>query len=277
VDTGEDSQPAFASSSVLKASAQESIHRPSQPEKPVRQTFRRPLQVVAIAGVGLFLFFLCGSLGVFGTWAGLRGLFPAQDPTVPPTVTATQASSVQDTILNTDNFSDPNSGWPAGQNAQAVFGYQPDGYHILVSGTNNAQWVYTDRVYDNASLHVDATPVTEGVNGYYGLLCRIQDDQNFYYFVIQRNGSYAIGKYKDAEFGSFFPEGWRQSNVINTGSRLQADCTGNLLRLYVNNVMLGEVTDPDFTSGFSGILAATLDDQDFEVRFNNFLITKADQ
>ncbi|HSK65696.1 MAG TPA: serine/threonine-protein kinase [Anaerolineales bacterium] len=277
VDTGEDSQPAFASSSVPKASSQESIHRPSHPGKPVRQASRRPLQVVAIAGVGLFLFFLCGSLGVFGTWAGLRGLFQAQDPTVPPTVTVTQASNVQNTILFADDFSDPNSGWPAGQNAQAVFGYQPDGYRILVSGTNKAQWVYTDRVYDNASLYVDAAPVMEGANGYYGLLCRIQDDQNFYYFVIQRNGSYTIGKYKDAEFSSFFPEGWRQSSVLDTAGRLQADCTGNLLRLYVNNVMLGEVTDPDFTSGFSGILAATLDEQDFEVRFNNFLITKADQ
>jgi hypothetical protein len=38
--------------------------------------------------------------------------------------------------------------------------------------------------------------------------------------------------------------------------------------------MLGEATDPDFTTGYSGVIAATLDDQDFEVRFNNFLITQ---
>jgi hypothetical protein len=227
----------------------------------------------------LFAVLLCGSLGLFGTWAGLQGFFFAQTPTVPPASTETQADNIQDIVLFADDFSDPNSGWPAGQNAQAVYSYQPDGYHIVVNGNSQVQWVYTDRVYDNSSIYVDASPLMEGANGYYGLLCRIQDDQNFYYFVTQRNGSYTIGKYKNSEFRSFFPEGWRQSDVIHAGNqanRLQADCTANSLRLFVNNVLVGEATDTDFTAGFSGILAATLDDQDFEVRFNNFLITKSE-
>jgi hypothetical protein len=40
---------------------------------------------------------------------------------------------------------------------------------------------------------------------------------------------------------------------------------------------VGEATDPDFTSGSSGMLAATLDEQDFEVRFNNFRVTRTVQ
>ena len=33
-----------------------------------------------------------------------------------------------------------------------------------------------------SSIYVDAKPVMEGMNGYYGLLCRIQDDQKFLLF-----------------------------------------------------------------------------------------------
>lgn len=95
--------------------------------------------------------------------------------------------------------------------------------------------------------------------------------------MIQGNGDYTIGKYKNAEFQSLFSEGWRESNAINQGNqinRLKADCAGNTLRLYVNNALLDEVTDTDFTSGFSGLLAASLDSQGFEVLFKNFRITE---
>jgi hypothetical protein len=139
-------------------------------------------------------------------------------------------------------------------------------------------WAKTTRQDDNVIIYADARPVTEGTNGYYGLLCRIQDDQNFYYFVIRNNGDYTIGKYKNAEFLPFFE--WRQSDAVNQGTqtnRLAAECVENTLRLYVNNVMLGEASDADFSSGSSGVIAAALDAQSFEVTFNNFLITKAGQ
>jgi 2-polyprenyl-3-methyl-5-hydroxy-6-metoxy-1,4-benzoquinol methylase len=111
-------------------------------------------------------------------------------------------------------------------------------------------------------------------------LCRIQDDKNFYYFVIRNNGEYTIGKYENAGFQSLLPGGWKQNQAIRSGAqtnRIRADCTSDTLRLYVNNVLLDEVTDTDFSSGFSGILAASLDSQGFEVVFNEFLITEPDQ
>lgn len=123
---------------------------------------------------------------------------------------------------------------------------------------------------------MDTKPITEDKNGYYGLLCRIQDDQSFYFFVIQSNGNYTIGKHKNSEFRLLFSEGWRQSDAIKPGltNRLKADCTASTLRLYVNNALLGEVTDTDFTSGCSGLLAVSIDSQGFDVLFNNFLITE---
>jgi hypothetical protein len=290
VDVDEDSQPADqvsepsspnppAKTLTAQSPSQELIGRPS---RSVKRSTLRPLQLAAIAGVGLVLFLFCGSLGAFGTWAGLRGLFGSQTPTVPPTapptIASTSAVTVQDTTLFSDDFSDPNSGWPAEQNDQGEYSYQPDGYHILVTGNSRTLWAFADGVYGDASTYVDATPLTEGAMNYYGLVCRMQGDKtSFYYFVVRGSGDFTIGKHDNNEFQSFFSEEWRSSDAIHPGTQtnqLTADCSGNTLRFYVNDVMLGEATDPDFTTGFSGIIAATLDDQDFEVRFNNFLITE---
>ncbi|MDQ2693738.1 MAG: hypothetical protein M3Y68_17000, partial [Chloroflexota bacterium] len=106
---------------------------------------------------------------------------------------------------------------------------------------------------------------------------RIRDENNFYYFVIRNNGDYTIGKLKDGEFQPFFAEGWRSGSAIIPGGQVnhvQADCQGNALRLYVNDVLLGEASDSDFISGYSGLVAASLDEQTYEVLFDNFRTTK---
>ncbi len=277
MDMDEDSRSAVRSFNVSerdfsqsRPQSSESINRSSTQTTTPKWSPRRILLIAATAGLGLFLFFLCGSVGVFGTWAkfGLPGLFPNQSQTPSPTPS----------VLFADDFSDPTSGWPTIQNVEGGYGYRPDGYHIFVNEIDAVFWAKTNRDDDNASIYVSAHPITENMNGYYGLLCRIQDDQNFYYFVVQSNGAYTIGKYKNAEFLPFFD--WIQSDVVNQGdqtNRLRADCTGSRLRLYVNNVLLGEATDADFDFGFSGIVAASLDAQGFEVIFSNFLITEPGQ
>jgi hypothetical protein len=193
-------------------------------------------------------------------------------------VAPAQTSNVQDLVLFDDDFSDPNSGWPAEQNDQGTYSYQPDGYHIFVTGNSRTLWAFADGVHDDASTYVDATPLTEGTMNYFGLVCRIQADKaSFYYFVVRGSGDFAIGKYKNNEFQSLLPEQWRPSDAIHQGTQtnqLRVDCSENTLRFYANNIMLGEATDADFTAGYSGLIAATLSDQDFEVRFNNFLVTE---
>lgn len=230
---------------------------------------RGKFQIASVAGVGIFLFIACGAIVLLGAWAGF---FREQNTT--PTNTAT---TTQPTVLFADDFSDPNSGWPTIENAQAKYSYQPDGYHILVYEVNSAPWAKTGRQDDNASIFVDAAPVGNS-NGFYGLLCRIQDNQSFYYFVVQNTGEYAIGKFDNGVIQPLTE--WSANNALRQGNqtnRLRADCFGNTLRFYANDVLLGTVSDADFTSGYSGLIANALDAQGFEVVFNNFQITEPNQ
>lgn len=244
-----------------------------QPSKqmPTSNPSRGKLQTATAASLGLALITACGAIVLLGAWAGLwlPGFFQNQTPTV--------AGNTQPITLLFDDFTDSKSGWPTIQNSQAKYSYQSDGYHISVFEVNAAPWAKTDRQDRDVSLYVDAAPVTSSI-GYYGLLCRIQDDQDFYYFVVQNNGTYAIGKFKD---GAFQPlDGWRENNAIRRGNqtnRLRADCSGNTLRFYVNSEQVGEVNDTDFNAGYSGIIANALEAQGFEVVFNSFRITEPSQ
>lgn len=237
------------------------------------------LRIALVGGLVILIILICGSIGAFGTWAGLTGFFGGDNPTPTLETASTETiftTAVQDVLLFADDFSDPNSGWPSGQNSQGLYGYLAGGYQIRVTHAEAVIWVSTDRVNDDHHLFVDVRTVSNSTAGYHGLLCRIRDENNFYYFVIRNNGDYTIGKLKDGEFQSFFAEGWRSSAFLPGGqvNHMQADCQGSALRLYVNDVLLGEATDSDFTSGYSGLVAASLDEKTYEVLFDNFITSK---
>jgi hypothetical protein len=269
---GESMADAIPSASVSSNMSQPApVNQTSTPRRPFLTLPRMILGAIA----AVLILFVCSSLGLFGTWVGLNGFLGRPTATVaaPPTSAPTES---METVLFADDFSDQNSGWPIQDDEQALYAYQPDGYHIAAKQIGSAPWAKTNRIDEDISVHVDARPIVSGANGYYGLLCRIQDNQNFYYFVVQSTGKYTIGKFKDGEFQPLFPEGLRSSDAINQGdqtNRIQADCIGNTLRLHVNGVLLDEATDSDFSSGYSGLTAAAEDAQGFEVVFNNFRIT----
>lgn len=266
LETRVEDYPADSSKDIQPKSAS----TPSLPSATQRNS-PRIFQIAAVAGIVVVLFFLCGSLGVFGTWAGLSNLFSSESETTP----TANAAVPQEQTLFSDDFSDATSGWPSGTTESSEYGYQSNGYRILAIGQGSAPWVSRNGMYDNLSLYVDAAPISSNSSGYYGLICRIQNAQNFYYLVIANDGSYDIGKLRDGEIRSLLPAGTRHSDSINQGNqsnRIKADCMGNTLRLYANDVLLAEITDTDFNTGENG-MTVSASGSSFEVIFDNFLIT----
>jgi hypothetical protein len=124
------------------------------------------------------------------------------------------------------------------------------------------------------SIEVDATKVSGADDNYFGILCRYQDDQNYYYFLVSSNGYYVIGKYKNGQYIALIKDGWLYSDYIHQGettNRLRADCIGNTLALYINDSRLSEVDDSDFGLGDIGLTAASLNTAGTEILFDNFV------
>lgn len=169
-----------------------------------------------------------------------------------------------------DDFSTPANGWPQGSG----YSYQDGAYSISVPQNGALFWAAPDGSFSDLSLQVDAQRAS-GDQGYYGALCRIQDAENYYYFIVRPDGYFTIGKFQAGSFISLTPGGWTYHAAIQSGedsNLLQAECVGDELRFFANGELLGEASDSTFSSGRPGLIAAALDDQGFQALFDNFTV-----
>ena len=128
----------------------------------------------------------------------------------------------------------------------------------------------------DVAVEVNARTADGSENNLYGLICRHQDDKNFYFFAISADGYYAIGKLKEGQIIFLGSDTFQPSAQIQTGpavNHLVATCISQTLSLSVNGKQLAQTTDSDFADGVIGLIAGTFDDQT-DVRFDNLLVTK---
>jgi hypothetical protein len=180
-------------------------------------------------------------------------------------------------VLYQDIFSNPESGWGQMDTPAGTAGYLNGAYRFVVSEPNVNLWSHPGVEFTN--LHEEVSLMTP--NGPFanrmGLVCRLQDDQNFYFFVISADGYWGIGKMKDGQTSLLTGDQLQPHDAILTGpqiNRLRADCLGNTLIFYVNNTMIGSAVDADFTSGDVGLLAGSFDQPGAEIYFDNFVVYK---
>jgi hypothetical protein len=181
-------------------------------------------------------------------------------------------------VLYQDVFSDPQSGWSsAPPEAPGTADYLNNAYHIVVSQPQTNLWTHPG--LDLSSVHVEVSTMSASGSqpNRMGLICRLVDDRNFYFFVISADGTYGIGKMKDGQVSLLSGAQMQPHPSILTGSqvnRIRADCAGTNLALFVNENPITSVTDSDFSTGDVGILAGTADQPGADIYFDNFVVYK---
>jgi PASTA domain len=211
------------------------------------------------------------------------GTGPPQDLTTvvtPPPDETTQAGPPP-TVRVDDDFSDTSSGWVGDP-----LGRYSDGGYVLSSGDQRAavNWNETPGTLKDAIVEVDATDKTIDPTGtnFWGVVCRLQDSNNFYEFDITNTGQASIGKY----YGNGrikYLAGPKSSEAIDPMAinHLRAECVGSTLTMYVNEQKLLETKDTTFSSGYFGLytsdgLASRKEDLPGSVKvlFDNFKVRK---
>jgi len=178
-------------------------------------------------------------------------------------------------ILYQDQFSDLHSGWGQFNGDAGVADYIDGAYHIYVKSPNVNVWAHPGMNFDTVQLEVDAKTANGPQENRMGLICRMKDNANFYYFIISADGYYGIGKVKDGAWSLLGTEQMQQHNAIRGGAQtnhIRADCISNFLILYVNNQLVGSAQDADFTSGDVGLLAGAFHVPGVDVYFDNFVV-----
>lgn len=181
-------------------------------------------------------------------------------------------------VLFSDDFSDPLSGWPEEEHEDWASLYQDEQYMLAVLAGSRGAWVTAGSAsYANIRLSADLLLQSEEGGGTAGLLFRMQDADNYYYFQISDFGEYKVGAQVEGSWRSIAGGGWAYSEAIGTAgepNHLEVICVGSEMSAYVNGERLVTVSDSTFSEGKVGILAQSRSDSGMVVSlFDNFLVT----
>jgi len=179
-------------------------------------------------------------------------------------------------IIFQDDFSSAQAGW-AWQDIEGSVSHVSGELHLEVNPPEYFIWGVPVYSFTDVILEVDARVVTAAGDGDFGLICRYQDNQNFYGLEISEDGYYAVWKMIDGEYIPLVD--WKYSSLINTDGpvRLGASCVGDSLSLIVNGEFLVEISDSDLDSGDVGVVAGTWEYAPFVVGFDNFVVRSPGQ
>jgi hypothetical protein len=155
-------------------------------------------------------------------------------------------------------------GWALYTQGGASVAISDGALRISTSQIGEIWWTNPGRRFDDVIVTVVARQTSGPDNNAYGVICRYQNENNFYIFLISGDGYYAIGKYQSGSDRIIYltEDGQYQfSDIINQGvatNQIRASCIGNELTLAVNGIPLLNVTDSAFATGDVGLGVSTL-------------------
>lgn len=180
-------------------------------------------------------------------------------------------------VLYEDDFSQPASGWGEAQVFLGQAGYADGAYRFRVDSPGVDFWAHPGRSFSLARVEADVAPLPNTAPGRMGLICRLVDEQNFYFFIISPDGYYGIGKTENGQASLLDMTQMAPHPAIRTDggiNHLRADCIAELLIFYVNDTLVGSAMDADFQRGDVGLLAGAFEQSGVEVLFDNFVVYK---
>lgn len=179
-------------------------------------------------------------------------------------------------ILFFDDFNGEfDCGWAVFSRPGGAAALENAAMRLTVSQPGQMWWSNPGREFADVVISAEARQVDGSNDNAYGLICRYQNEENFYVFLVSGDGYYTIAKYQSGtENVIYLTEGgqFQPSDVINIGvasNELRATCAGPQLSLEVNGVPLVSVTDPTFVTGDIGVAAGTLAGGNTVIEFDN--------
>ena len=178
--------------------------------------------------------------------------------------------------LLTEDFSNPDSGWEIGDYDSGSVGYAEGYYYVTSHGNGDMMWGLAFRNFTDLIIDVDATQVSAPANNNnaYGVMCRVQEDNDGYLLRISGDGYYAIHRIVDGEFEPLVD--WTTTDVVRQGNgtnHIQAICDGSHLVLIVNGERLAETEDTTYVEGDIALTATSFEDEPTEIHFDNLVVT----
>ncbi len=191
-------------------------------------------------------------------------------------ISPTAAALEPGTLLSEDDFSVTPNGWGTMGRSGGNIGFEYEGLTITVDTPNFMFWTVNGSKFTDAQVEVDAVLLEGPSDDNFGVICRFQDNSNFYAFVISHDGYFGIFKVVDGAIvvgtensNLEYSDAIRQGGVVN---HIVATCKGDILSLTVNDTLLSQIQDSSFSEGRVGLIASAYSDPGVKVLFDNLKI-----
>jgi len=176
------------------------------------------------------------------------------------------------TLVYQEDFSSRSAGWRHERNEAAFVGYQNSEYVFQINWEGYYFWGNPGKSYGDLVLSVDSRIITPVEGADFGVICRAEDDGNFYAMTMTGDGWFSIWKAED--YGIEWLWEWDYTREIpkNSSFTITAACISSELTLAINDVVVAQVTDYTFTDGDIGLIAGTYTEGGFSVAFDNLVV-----
>lgn len=180
-------------------------------------------------------------------------------------------------VLLQDDFSDITSGWTRLLDEKGFMDYYDSGFRIWVNTAGYNYWSTSGHQFQDVRIDVDAARLAGPLENRFGVICRYQDINNYYFFIISSDGYMGMGKVVNGITSLLGQDMMIYNPAILTGvapNHLQAQCLGDTLTFFVNGLPAGIAVDPDFKSGDIGLVAGAFNEVGVDILFDNLIVVK---
>jgi hypothetical protein len=178
-------------------------------------------------------------------------------------------------ILFADDFSTAGS-WDTWNDSLSIVNQNSGGLRFFVNIPDYDYWSRPKVDFQNVIIEVDAVKVSGPANNNFGVICRYENRDNFYYFLISSDGYYGILKVKDAEHTIISHRELQYSDVIlkenSEINHMRVECIDSNLVLFVNDQKLAVASDSEFDWGGAGLMVGSYDQPGVDILFDNFIV-----
>lgn len=183
------------------------------------------------------------------------------------------------TVLYMDDFTNPATSWPERQFDNYFIGYhEPEYYHVELSGPSYKTTVFEPqkRSFDDFTVELDvltASSKTAPEGDFrYGLAFRRSGDQYYAFTISPRTKQWYVLKSSPNGVVVLTEGSHEDIHDLDVDDALRVDAQGADFLFHINNQLVSQVTDPDYTSGEVGFYVESFDSASTHIHFNELTI-----
>ena len=185
-------------------------------------------------------------------------------------------------VLYQDEFADPTSGWPVGEQGNYTFGYHPQSfYHLQVKAPNDRLVVsrdlkFSDYVAETDVLvdHTSAPPTTPPGDFRYGLVVRRTGEQYYAFTISALTKTWQVEKHSPSSAETLAEGSIQALKGVDT---LRVEVNGAAYTFTINDETVAQLSDAAYSGGEVGFIVETLDETLAHIHFASLTLREVER